>query len=371
MNENSRQVVKKKPVIALFVFYIIVFLCMDLIAGYIFLDHPERGLIRTADPYFHHGLLPSHQEKDNWAGEYITTTNGLGFKDSSTSTVSLVSDKHRILFMGDSFLEGLGYPFQETLVGYVREEFDGYDVLNAGVTSYSPKIYYYKVKRLLESGFKTDEIVTFIDISDIQDEITYKGWQPTTPNSFGFILTKLSARMDFFLQYHSLFYLHVIRPTTHGYTTQRIKNLLNGKPLREIKEDVYFKDRGRWAFDKTVYDDWGKKGVSSALYYMKMLAKLCEENNIKLSVAIYPWPDNILEDDLRSRQIRIWDKFSQDNKTGFFNFFPVFMSTSTLKEKIVETYFINGDKHWNKAGNRLMADEWLRQYRLTNNLKTL
>jgi hypothetical protein len=44
--------------------------------------------------------------------------------------------------------------------------------LNAGVASYSPSIYYKKIKYLLESGLQFDEVVLFSDTSDVTDEAT-------------------------------------------------------------------------------------------------------------------------------------------------------------------------------------------------------
>ena len=43
-------------------------------------------------------------------------------------------------------------------------------MLNAGVSSYSPSIYYYKTKFFIEQGLKFSHLIVFIDISDIEDE---------------------------------------------------------------------------------------------------------------------------------------------------------------------------------------------------------
>ena len=46
------------------------------------------------------------------------------------------------------------------------------EVLNAGVSSYSPIIYFKKIEYLIDKGFEFDELIVFIDISDIEDEAT-------------------------------------------------------------------------------------------------------------------------------------------------------------------------------------------------------
>ena len=46
-----------------------------------------------------------------------------------------------------------------------------YSVLNAGVSSYSPIIYWKKVEDLINiTRLEFDELIVYLDISDIQDE---------------------------------------------------------------------------------------------------------------------------------------------------------------------------------------------------------
>src|SRR6185295_4608588 len=54
-----------------------------------------------------------------------------------------------------------------------QERADKVDFLNAGVVSYSPTLYYRKVKHLIESGLQFDEVVVLPDLSDVQDEALF------------------------------------------------------------------------------------------------------------------------------------------------------------------------------------------------------
>jgi hypothetical protein len=76
----------------------------------------------------------------------------------------------KIFFIGDSFTESPGVPYEQSFVGLFAQAFPALDVLNAGVSSYAPSVYYEKLKYLLDAGLKFDEAVVYIDISDIQDE---------------------------------------------------------------------------------------------------------------------------------------------------------------------------------------------------------
>ena len=86
------------------------------------------------DPVYHHTLRPKFDGFDKWGNkDYPVVTNSLGFRDASTRDVPLVAFRKRIVFIGDSFTEGIGVPYQETFVGKFAGAFPDLDVLNAGV----------------------------------------------------------------------------------------------------------------------------------------------------------------------------------------------------------------------------------------------
>jgi hypothetical protein len=103
-------------------------------------------------------------------------TNSLGFKDGSVRDVPLQTTGRRILLIGDSFTEGIGMPFEDSFAGLLdhagKERPEKIKFLNADVASYSPSIYYKKIKYLLEKGLRFDEVVLFSDTSDVTDEAT-------------------------------------------------------------------------------------------------------------------------------------------------------------------------------------------------------
>ena len=52
---------------------------------------------------------------------YSISTNSLGFKDKTNRQISLKTDKKRLVFIGDSFTEGLGLIYEKTFVGLIDE----------------------------------------------------------------------------------------------------------------------------------------------------------------------------------------------------------------------------------------------------------
>ncbi|MEM7394580.1 MAG: hypothetical protein AAF492_19775, partial [Verrucomicrobiota bacterium] len=157
----------------------------DLMAGFLYrritgYAWAERhaGLERTyrvPSKIFHHGLAPNiKMDKAVWGHlTYKIRTNSLGLKDREPRTVDLKSPGNRILFIGDSFTEGVGYSYEETFVGRIADALaeEKIDVLNAGVSSYCPIIYWRKIQHLIEDeNLEVDEVVVYIDISDTYDE---------------------------------------------------------------------------------------------------------------------------------------------------------------------------------------------------------
>jgi len=310
---------------------------------------------RKADPVFHHGLAANiHYDKAEWGGvDYLIDTNSLGFKDSMVRDVPLKSSKERILLIGDSFTEGVGIPFDKTFAGILQAYLskDNIDVLNAAATSYSPIIYYRKIKYLIETvGLKFDSVTVFIDLSDIEDEAL--GYQfDSNENvisqgraaSIGAAESKpvsekpAMTTKEFFTQY--------------TYFLGRFRNL---SALLKAKtrswERALNKRRAMWTLDNNLYKEFGKKGLDVAATHMTQLKTLLDEQNIPLTIAVYPWPDQIFNKDINSKQVTFWKSWSTENKVNFINLFEIFLAGDN-PELTIKKYYINGDVHWNDAGH--------------------
>jgi hypothetical protein len=130
---------------------------------------------RIAHDDYHHGLMANFEGYETWGRQRSKLyTNSLGFKDGKIRDVPAMTDTRRILLIGDSFTEGVGLEFEQTFAGMLyaagQKRPEKIEFLNAAVISYSPTIYYKKIKYLLDAGLKFDEVVVFSDLSDVQDE---------------------------------------------------------------------------------------------------------------------------------------------------------------------------------------------------------
>ena len=94
---------------------------------------------------------------------------------------------------------------------------------------------------------------------------------------------------------------------------------------------------------------------------MTKLHNLLKKNNIKLSLAIYPWPQQIKNDVVDSEHVKMWEEFCVLKCEKFINFFPLFFEkkkNSSYLEVYKKYYFWN-DVHFNKDGNKLIANKLL------------
>ena len=314
---------------------------------------------RVQNNFYHHGLQSMVNSRTNWKSdkysEYRIYTDSLGFVDGSNRIVTLKKKGKRVLFMGDSFTEGVGYPWGKTMAGILSEKFkgQGIELLNAGVISYSPKLHYLKTKFLLEKGLEFDELYVFIDVSDIIDEVVYDY----------FIPKKLTATEKFLEPVINFF-----TKNSFIYRNYRLRYIFDQKnPYHERSDywgglEEFYKFKPKWTYDDKAYELYGKKGIKLAEKHTDQLYRLCRKHNIKMHIIVWPWSDHIKESN-GYRQLELWKKFCKERNIDFMELFSFF---DTIPKDKVDEYFIPQDIHWSEKGNRVVA-EYL--WKLINNKK--
>lgn len=306
---------------------------------------------REASPVFHHGFTRNKSVTAAWGPlRYRLYTNSLGFKDGSVREVPLETESTRILFMGDSFTEGIGLPYEATVAGMVAESLKGYnvEVLNAAAVSYSPIIYWRKTKHLIETvGLQFDEMVVFLDISDARDEVE-------------------SYHLD--NQGNVRSHLFENRSTRRKILNRILRDNIVDSLSRYLSVLMAYSsgpawETGRWTIDPALLEKFGRPGLARMTTYMDRLKELLSRHGIRLTVAVYPWPVQIREKDLDSIQARYWGDWCRQHNIDFINYFPVFIRPDQNNpQPVIDQYFIAGDAHWNRRGHELIARIFCRNY---------
>jgi len=364
--------------------FIIIFFIADFIFTKIYLFEPLEK-ISIKHPVYHHDFKKNFYAKSSIFGEklpitfgylrknigrYEIYTNSLGFKDSSNKKIELDSQKKRILFIGDSFTEGVFLNYQDTFVGIVDEVYKkkNIEVLNAGKTSYSPIIYYKKIEYLINiEKLKFDEVILFLDISDIHDELYYDLD----------INNNVINRNDKVIKYN-LVKFNFKKSLTQNFlvTSQLLFNLWSIFLKNEESEEKYKKEitkeyynviyskhfnKDKWIFSQDTSPRFDQ-AVNNSLKYLDKLKLLLDKNNINLIVVVYPWPSNIFFNDLESKYVKIWDEWTKKNSVRYINLFPFFIninSSNNEKYHFIKKHYFESDIHFNKFGNKFIAEKIL------------
>jgi hypothetical protein len=369
--EQKKSLFERNPRKTLAFIAVLGVVIVDVLAGAIFIP-PDSHSFRCSSPYYHHDFLPNQNVETAWGHrKYRIFTNSLGFRDGMVRDVPLVSKQKRILLMGDSFIEGMGVPYENSVAGILGESLkaDGTEVLNAAVLSYSPKLYFLKTRYLIEQRHLAfDEIYVFFDISDPHDEIIYKYWEPGGESAFASGMRSLSK----FLQRHSFlcFYSAAI---LHLNREKVINNAFPAEGsadarfwVQDLKEFLRRaepeKDRFLWPNKQAAWEEWGREGLSLCGRYMTELQKLCAQRGIRMTIVVYPSPYQLTADNLEGIPVTFWRAFAEEHRIGFLNLFPAFIG-SEPPQTVYAKYFIKGDIHWNEAGNRYAAEAVLKHIR--------
>lgn len=323
---------------------------------------------RRASAIYHHDLVPMVSTDSAFWGDrfYQVRTNSLGFKDARTRQVPADSAP-KVLLIGDSFTEGIGVPFEATFAGLLakRAAAKGVDVLNASVASYSPLLYWRKIANLVEDRHvRVDEVIAFIDISDIQDETLYYMAPDSTVQSkepMGFVGAMMAdsaveARLRAtgvrdWVRLHSLALYpaataayHLARPPAPQHGDSLMASCANRQVLT---------CRGGWTTSPAIWDLYGREGMANARAHADSLSQFLRRHRIPLTVVVYPWRYQVEWNDRHSRQSSMWADFAARTGDSFVDLFPPFFAEGDARGTgdFLRQVTIPGDVHWNARGH--------------------
>lgn len=338
------------------------FLVFDFLYSAFTMGQEKARSARIANPVYDHGFAADFDGYDIWGeARYRLITNNLGFKDFAVRDVPLKSNSRRVLLMGDSFAEGIGMTVDNSFAGQLeragQERADKVEFLNAAVASYSPVIYYKKIKYLLERGLQFDEVVLLSDSSDVEDEATSYFCIDDDPKYHSFCTTPPGAapepaiKRDFFID-------HFVVTNRVRVTVKRWIQSALGNRRHAIENDH---NRIGWTTenpDPARYRPLGVDGgIARSLQNMTKLAELLASRGIPLTIVVYPWAQQIAQNDRDSRQVALWRDFCRTHCKTFINLFPIFFAAADHDKDWYEHLYILGDDHFSAAGNKMMSDE--------------
>lgn len=326
---------------------------------------------RIQDPLYSHTLKPMYSTNHAMWGSarFPLRTNSLGFRDASVRTVDKVPQgKRRVVVIGDSFTEGIGLPWEETYVGRFAAAEPQLEVLDAGVLSYAPSVYWRKTQWLLNAGYTFDELLVFIDVSDIQDEaIAYREQPDGSIDYVGYGINYFATVDNPVLADPGWKPPGTGEPTQLGdwkawmkvhFAYTNLAYALVKSRLRR-QETPHKMLRSYWTVDPGI-PGYGEMGVEKALQkatsYMDRLSVLLRARGIALGVAVYPWPDQLEFDKEDNRSVTHWKAWCERNGCArFIDHTPDFFAFKRAHPDWRERLFVRGDVHHTSEATAIIA----------------
>jgi hypothetical protein len=366
----------RRPLFVNVAVFVILFAVLDAGLAAIVVEHEPY----SPNIYYHHGLNPNLSMMTQWGrAKYQLFTDNLGLKDQTPRQVPRAGGHRRILFLGDSFVEGLGVPYEKTFVGIVgdriRQMGGETEVFNGGCLSHSPRLYLLHLQDLVDRlGMHFDEVVVFIDISDVGDELVYKDFAPGKVTAL-LVMRKLL----YFFREHSLLGYDIFRhPRLVRSSVAAMASWTGAQARRDSRPATFpqppagskpsigfdriepddldpYRPRDAWVGDDEVFQTWGEHGLRLARENLRRLVEYAEGKGMKVSFAVYPWPRSV---HVPGRARDVWRTMAAEENWMLVDLFEDFDTITDAATR----FFIRGDIHWNAQGHQFVAERWMAHY---------
>jgi hypothetical protein len=350
--------------------FFLFFLIIDVIYSNFLFSPRKLESIYERDNKIHHRVKANFKGVAKYGHkEPIVCTDKYGLKIKCNSNTNQNYKKnYDIGIIGDSIIFGEGLKYEETLVGILSQK-TNLKVANLGSGSYSPLLYYIRLKELLADDFRFDHIIVFVDISDIHDETLYYTQNNELKHRFDKIkiyeTEEIKKNKNISLKIKLKKFVHKNFIMTFSSISLIKREYFLFDPYDVFKKDVA---RYAWTFNNHLDDfsaDQINDGIKKAKNNMNKIYELSNSNNIKFSIAVYPLPAQLLYDNVDNRQAKEWKNFCVNKCYNFYDFNNVlFKKKDGMNEKkFFKDYFITYDEHFNYNGNKILADEFIKIYK--------
>jgi len=360
----------------------------------------EPTACRQRDPILDHSLVPNSTcrfKTREWDITY--KINSIGLRAGEVSAKN--DDEIRILFLGDSFVEGFGVNvenrFTELIEDELRNKLKNINVINAGISSYSPILELEFLKWNFDS-IQPDIVVVGLDMTDFKDEIGYynfirerdlkdvkKQEKPDSPDDYIAALGEINAkqkniqefkketewqqnenlslvtRLKILMRYFKLYVMltNYIKDTLNKpYLTEGSPPLIEG----DIETDLFAIARND--LPKDVYESLWRLPRKS----LSDFADYSHEKNFKL--IFFTYPHGMQADGEQWSKGRLTRGFIRGKtystkpledliKIGEELNVQTLNLQESFRENSHQKLYFDFDGHWNKEGHKVVAQAFL------------
>tara|TARA_B100001173_G_scaffold293912_1_gene287375 strand:- start:342 stop:1484 length:1143 start_codon:yes stop_codon:yes gene_type:complete len=297
---------------------------------------------------------------------YKIHTNDLGFRDFSSS--DLDRSQEYIILIGDSFVEGVGLNYNETIGHKLNKANENYFFLNAGVSSYSPYIYNKKVKTILKNNenLKVKKVLLFLDKSDPIDDFNNNYHKLTgkfsTINKTPEYKKNLSERfiVFFILKKLNNFVEENLRSLKYRYQLSNITNKnffsFTQNQVNAFKSIGNRKSISSWYTNKKKWNDETKNKFMFSIKQIEDLHTYLETLNIELVVVLYPWAYELFDQNVAKIYEEFTTKKLLEINIKTLSCYKIFQKENILNQlEFIGQAFQLADIHYNNFGNQVLS----------------
>jgi len=377
-------------------YFVISLLLIDLLFSQIFLlEILEKDLIRANKESFENRVSNENykytfkkqvQFTSQYDGNiYNIFTNDLGFRDDRIKKL----DRKKLfsILIGDSFVEGVGLEYTDTIVGMLNKELknDDFEYLNAGVASYSSYIYFKKIEDIIKKNddLKIKEVIVFLDKSDVSDDERYLLEPTTFENTKGKFINQ--RKEDFFKDLQELsFWRFYTKQTISGklikLSADQIENFFSNLQKRfliskktnkkffeinnlEVKaiKSINNKPHIRNWYLGELWEKRTKRNIEFSIKNLSKLKNILDKKNINLLVVLYPWSFEIDDPKIRKKYLEFIIPLLNENEIKNISVYQDFLD-GNIYENIGKNFLYN-DIHYNKNGNRVIVNNLIKYFK--------
>ena len=325
------------------------------------------------DPVRHHVFKPNCSSTEYWGTDsFKVFTNSLGFRDNKVRDVPLADPRPRLLLLGDSHLEAK-IAWSRSFAGIIAAQLPQYDFLNGGLSGYSPSNYFNTTRLLLDKGYRIDEVIVFLDNSAVQLESGFYRDIDAAGDVAGIPQEQKQSAATWYANLRAFAGRHL--QLTYGFLRQldrvQRKFVLRGfyHLPGDFFGDPFDPEFSAWSYRKVDETDRFPAGyaplgvdggIAKAQAKMTQLYELLRQDDIPISVVVYPHLAQLVHDTAESRQVRLWRDWCEGRCKRFISVFPEFYA---VKDKCPPSQtgcwypalFVYGDIHYAAGGNALVA----------------
>ena len=241
----------------------------------------------------------------------------------------------KYIFLGDSFTEALQVQWDKTFVGLIENKIPYYQIVNLGVTTYSPSIYYLKLKKDINEYKNINKLLIQIFSYDFIDDEYYKVYSNvpdiSDPKEYISKLKYISPQKD----------MNKKREIIDFFKKQLKKSYLI-RYLKKIQKSYFYK-KVSWTNPTETFVRQNSITVEALI----KIKEICEIKNIELSIFMIPDKKKLInnENDFHYNEFK---NIMINNNFNFIDVLPYFKGHNNL--------FFRKDIHLTEKGHEVLSE---------------